>query len=47
MADVMMIPVGTLDDPSAVTPAMQIYCDSAQPWVSLEGERQRFPKMPG
>jgi hypothetical protein len=46
MADVMMIPVGTLDDPSAVTPAMQIYCDSAQPWALLEGAIQRFPKMP-
>jgi len=26
---------------------MEIYCDSAQPWVSLGGERQRFSKMPG
>jgi hypothetical protein len=26
---------------------MEIYCDSAQPWVNLAGERQRFPKMPG
>jgi hypothetical protein len=25
---------------------MEIYLDSAQPWVSLGGERQRFPKMP-
>ena len=46
MADVVMIPVGTLDDPGAVKPAMQIYCDSAQPWISLGGERHRFPKMP-
>lgn len=45
MADVVMIPVGTLDDPSQVKPAMQIYCDSAQPWALL-GELQRFPKMP-
>ena len=29
MADVVMIPTGTLDDPGAITPAMQIYCDSA------------------
>jgi hypothetical protein len=41
------VQVGTLDDPSWVKPAMQIYCDSAQPWVSLGGEWQRFPKMPG
>jgi len=30
-----------------VKPAMEIYCDSAQPWVSLGGERPHFPKMPG
>jgi hypothetical protein len=46
MADVVMIPVGTLDDASSVTPAMQIYCDSAQSWAVLEGGIQRFPKMP-
>jgi hypothetical protein len=45
MADVV-IPIGTLDDPSAVKPAMQIYCDSAQPWALLEGGVQRFAKMP-
>ena len=37
MADVVMIPVGTLDDPGSVNPTMQIYCDSAQPWALLAG----------
>src|SRR5882724_2171463 len=46
MPDVAMILAGTLDDASWIKPAMEIYCDSAQPWVSLGGERQRFPKMP-
>jgi len=46
MANVVMIAVGTLDDKSAVKPAMQIYCDSAQPWALLD-DLQRFPKMPG
>ena len=46
MTDVVMIPVGTLDDKSWVKPAMQIFCDSAQPWVDLAGDMQRFPKMP-
>ena len=46
MPNVVMILTGTLDDPSWVKPQMQIYCDSAQPWVKLEGEMQRFPKMP-
>jgi hypothetical protein len=41
-----MIQVGTLDDASWVKPAMQIYCDSAQPWVQLAGDMARFPKMP-
>jgi hypothetical protein len=43
---VAIIRVGTLDDASSVQPTMEIYCDSAQPWVKLEGDRQRFPKMP-
>ncbi len=38
---------GTLDDPSTFQPAMEIYCSSAQPWVQLSGERNRFQKMPG
>ncbi len=42
-----MLNVGTLDDPGWVKPGMQIYCDSAQPWVQLGGDMQRFPKMPG
>jgi len=47
MADVVMIPTGTLDNPGAVKPVMQIYCDSAQPWALLGAELRRFPKMPG
>jgi len=46
MPGVVMILTGTLDDSSAVQPVMEIYCDSAQPWVSLQGERPRFGKMP-
>ena len=41
-----IIKAGTLDDASWVTPGMEIFCDSAQSWVNLGGERQRFPKMP-
>jgi hypothetical protein len=47
MPGVAMITIGTLDDPSWLKPAMQIYCDSAQPWVELGGMTQSFPKMPG
>jgi hypothetical protein len=44
--DVAFIMTGTLDDASWVKPTMEIFLDSAQPWVNLGGERQRFPKMP-
>lgn len=43
---IVMIGAGTLDDTSWVKPMMQIYCDSSQPWVDLQGDMQRFPKMP-
>jgi len=42
----VIIPAGTLDDNSWIRPAMEIYCDSAQPWVQLGGDRQRFAGMP-
>jgi hypothetical protein len=47
MPGMTLILSGSLDDPSSFTPTMEIYCDSAQPWVHGGGERQRFPKMPG
>ena len=46
MAGVLMVLTGSLDDASWVKPGMEIYCDSAQPWVELGGGMQRFPKMP-
>ena len=47
MPGMIVLKAGTLDEPSTVKPMMQIYCDSAQPWVSLGGEMKSFPKMPG
>ena len=46
MQGATIIPAGTLDDTSWLKPTMEIYCDSAQPWVQLGGGMQRFPKMP-
>ena len=46
MPNITMIMAGTLDDASWVKPASEIFCDSAQPWVQLGGERRRSPKMP-
>jgi hypothetical protein len=45
MPGITMIGIGTLDDPSSVKPAMQIYCDSALPWAQI-GDMKAFPKMP-
>jgi hypothetical protein len=47
LPDIVMLGAGTLDDASWVKPAMQIFCDSAQPWVHLQGEMKSFPRMPG
>ena len=40
-----IVGVGTLNDTSWVKPAVEIYCDAAQPWVSLGGGMTRFPGM--
>jgi len=42
----LFIKTGTLDDPNWLSPTMEVYCDRAQPWVNLSGERQKFAKMP-
>jgi hypothetical protein len=47
MPGVVMLNAGTLDDASWVKPGMQIFCDSAQPWVQLGGDLKRFARMPG
>jgi hypothetical protein len=47
MPDLTIIKAGTLDDTSRLKPTMEIFCDSAQPWVQLGGDGKRFPRMPG
>ncbi|HLG87108.1 MAG TPA: GFA family protein [Alphaproteobacteria bacterium] len=47
MPGIAMVSAGTLDDRKWVKPLSEIYCDSAQPWVQLGGELQRFAKTPG
>lgn len=46
MEELIMINIGSLDDPGQVTPTMQIFCDSALPWAIVPG-LQSFPRMPG
>jgi hypothetical protein len=42
----VILNVGTLDDPSWVKPSREIFCDDALPWVQLSGGIQRFTKRP-
>jgi hypothetical protein len=44
--DVMIVLAGTLDDPARFSPEVEVFCDTAQPWVHSGAERPRFPKMP-
>jgi hypothetical protein len=37
---------GTLDDPGAFKPTMDVCWSSVQPWFHAGGERTQFPKMP-
>jgi hypothetical protein len=46
MPDLIFIKAGSLNDTSWVQPTIQMFCDSAQPWVHLGG-LQSFAKMPG
>ncbi|MCB1540759.1 MAG: GFA family protein [Rhodoblastus sp.] len=39
-----VLKAGSLDDPSKINPAMQIWTRSAQPWVKLEGEMASMEK---
>lgn len=43
---IMLVLAGTLDDPSHFHPTVELFCDRAQPWLRLDGQRQRFPGMP-
>jgi hypothetical protein len=47
MPGVTIILAGTLDDPDAFKPTVDVYWSSAQAWVHSGGERKRFEKMPG
>ena len=47
MPDLTIVLAGTLDDPAAYTPSVEIYCSSAQPWFHADTARKRFAKMPG
>ena len=42
----LILNVGTFDDPQAVKPGREIFRDDALPWVQVEGDVPRFAKRP-
>jgi hypothetical protein len=46
MPSISFIKAGSLDDTSWLKPTIQIFCDSAQPWVPLPDGAQKFARMP-
>ncbi|MGZ6014856.1 MAG: GFA family protein [Phenylobacterium sp.] len=45
-APFLPVKLGALDDPSAFSPSLHLYTDSAQPWHLMHEGLPRFPKMP-
>ncbi len=46
LPDIVFIKAGTLDDASWLEPQAEFFCDTAQPWVALEGGWERAPRNP-
>jgi hypothetical protein len=46
MPALTFLKAGTLDDAGWLAPVMEIYCDSAQPWVPHLPTAQQLPKGP-
>lgn len=46
MPELAVVMAGSLDDPSWYRPGMNLYTDSAQPWVPLDAALPRFANLP-
>jgi len=44
---IMVLNVGTLDDPAIAKQGREIFRDGALPWVEVHGDIPRFAKRPG
>ena len=48
MPGVIIVLAGSLDEPAAFKPSMEIFCSSAQPWMlEPSNQRKKFDRMPG
>jgi hypothetical protein len=46
MPELAFIKAGSLEDTSWLSPSMEIWCDSSQPWVKIDGTRQLVKRNP-
>ncbi|MFT3792257.1 MAG: GFA family protein [Rudaea sp.] len=46
LPDVVLIKIGSLDQPGAVQPSGHIWCDSMVPWLKLDDGLERLPGNP-
>lgn len=46
MPELRFIKAGTLDDTTWLDPKMHVYCDSAEKWVHIPEENQKFGRGP-
>jgi hypothetical protein len=44
---VLVLNVGTFDEPAVAKPGREIFRDDALPWVHIDGDLPRFAKRPG
>jgi len=42
----VLVPIGTLDNPQALAPMLNVYCESMLPWVKQLGELPCFDQSP-
>jgi hypothetical protein len=48
MPGVKIVLAGSLDEPAVFKPSMEIFCASAQPWMTeAQDQRKKFDGMPG
>jgi hypothetical protein len=43
---VEFVKAGTLDDVGWLAPTVEVWCDSAQPWIRIESPMQEFSRNP-
>jgi hypothetical protein len=45
--EIVVVLVGTLDDPSSFNPTVELFWGRAQAWLRLDGQRQRWNALLG